>query len=145
TPNAQNLAQVIFEEVDPSLATTATARGKDAPAAKKWTVMLYMNGDNSLEADMYKQVQQIEAAGGSDDNVNFVVMYDGKRFTRGTYRGLLMAGGDPNKLTLQRVLGESAQIGERDMGDPNELSAFIQWAKANYPADRYALMLGAHG
>jgi uncharacterized protein (TIGR03437 family) len=146
TPNQRNLSQINVQEVDPP-ATASQARDFQPNAAprRRWTVMLYFNGDNSLEVDMYRQVQAIEKAGGSDANVNLVLMFDGKRFVTGTYRGLLKANGDPTKLLLQRVLGESTQIGERDMADPAQLSIFIAWAKANYPADHYALFLGAHG
>jgi uncharacterized protein (TIGR03437 family) len=147
SPNRQNLDHINVQEVDPPAAASSQAKDLKPNAApqKKWTLMLYFNGDNSLEVDMYRQVQAIEQAGGSDANVNLVLMFDGKRFVTGTYRGLIRANGDPTKLLLQRVLGESTQIGERDMADPVQLSLFIAWAKANYPADHYALFLGAHG
>jgi hypothetical protein len=32
-----------------------------------------------------------------------------------------------------------------DMTDPNQLQAFIQWAKTNYPASHYLLVLWNHG
>jgi hypothetical protein len=146
SPNRQNLDQINIVEVDPPAAAGGNSRKEPRASAphKKWTVMLYFNADNSLEKYIYGNVQEIEAAGGSDDNVNFVVMYDGKRFSRGTQRGLIRAG-DPLTMTLEHALGESAQIGERDMGDPNELAGFIAWAKASYPADHYALILSAHG
>jgi hypothetical protein len=35
--------------------------------------------------------------------------------------------------------------GEQDMGFPAVLSDFVAWAKANYPARRYALILSDHG
>jgi hypothetical protein len=146
SPNRQNLDQITIVEVDPPAAVGGNGSKQSRAAAprKKWTVMLYFNADNSLEKYIYGNVQEIEAAGGSDDNVNFVVMYDGKRFSHGTQRGLIRAG-DPLTMTLEHALGESAQIGERDMGDPNELAGFIAWAKANYPADHFALILSAHG
>jgi len=146
SPNRQNLDQITIVEVDPPAAAGGNGRKEPRAAAprKKWTVMLYFNADNSLERYIYGNVQEIEAAGGTDDNVNFAVMYDGKRFSHGTQRGLIRAG-DPLTMTLEHALGESAQIGERDMGDPNELAGFIAWAKTNYPADHYALILSAHG
>ena len=143
SPNRQNLDQISIVEVDPpSLAANLQPR---ALTPKKWTVLLYFNADNSLEKYIYGNVREIEDAGGSDDNVNYVLMYDGKRFNTGTVRGLIRSGGDASKLTLERVLGVGTQIGERNMGDPAELAGFIAWAKTNYPADRYALILSAHG
>src|SRR5690606_28366009 len=32
-----------------------------------------------------------------------------------------------------------------DMGNPDTLGDFIKWAKQNYPADRYCLILWNHG
>jgi uncharacterized protein (TIGR03437 family) len=144
SPNRQNLDQITIVEVDPP--ATPAFHALATPSQKKWTVMFYFNADNSLEKYIYDNVQEIERSLGSDNNVNYVVMYDGKRFSKGTQRGLIPAGGgDPTKLTLERLAGVTVQIGERDMGDPNELAGFISWVKANYPADHYALILSAHG
>jgi uncharacterized protein (TIGR03437 family) len=161
SPGRRNLDSIQIEEVNP-LAAPAAAGGlrpeTTAPPKKKWTVLLYFDADNSLERYIYGNVQELAfggsaltdtekpgSTGGSDANVNFVLMYDGKHFSTGTQRGLIRGDGDPTKLTLERALGQSAQIGERDMGDPAELAAFIAWAKANYPAEHYALILSAHG
>jgi hypothetical protein len=145
SPNRRNLDQITVVELDPPSAGPAGRPGPRAATGKKWTVMLYFNADNSLEKYIFGNVKEIERAGGSTADVNYVLMYDGKRFGRGTQLGLIRAGGNPAQLTLERVLGASAQIGERNMGDPAELKGFIEWTKTNYPADRYALILSAHG
>ncbi len=36
-------------------------------------------------------------------------------------------------------------MGELNMGDPANLSNFVQWAKTNYPAAHYALVIRDHG
>jgi hypothetical protein len=38
-----------------------------------------------------------------------------------------------------------ADWGERNFGDPQTLIDFVTWAKANYPAERYALYFWGHG
>jgi len=38
-----------------------------------------------------------------------------------------------------------ADWGERNMGDPATLIEFVQWTRANYPAQRYALYFWGHG
>ena len=49
-------------------------------------------------------------------------------------------------LPLQAAPGDSVVMTpERDMGDPAQLSEFIAWAKQNYPAEKYALILASHG
>lgn len=35
--------------------------------------------------------------------------------------------------------------GEVNMGDPANLTGFVQWAKTNYPAAHYALVIRDHG
>ena len=35
--------------------------------------------------------------------------------------------------------------GETNMGDPANLTAFVQWAKTTYPAANYALVIRDHG
>src|SRR5581483_7275028 len=37
-----------------------------------------------------------------------------------------------------------ASWGERDMGNPKTLVDFVDWTRANYPADRYALFFWGH-
>ncbi|MEJ2747913.1 MAG: clostripain-related cysteine peptidase, partial [Anaerolineae bacterium] len=39
----------------------------------------------------------------------------------------------------------AAELGEVNMGDPLALADFITWGAANYPANRYALILWDHG
>ena len=36
-------------------------------------------------------------------------------------------------------------MGELNMGDPANLSNFVQWAKTNYPAAHYGLVIRDHG
>src|SRR5262249_40539168 len=54
------------------------AKEQAKPAqTKKWTVMLYMVADDTkggIEGNIYTNVKDAERAGGSDDNVNVVVM-----------------------------------------------------------------------
>jgi uncharacterized protein (TIGR03437 family) len=144
SPNRQNSDRITFNEVDPPTVGGTTSAKASAPQRKRWTVLLFVNGDNNLEYYWYKKVRQVQETGGSDANINFVLMYDGKRFSKGTQRGLIGAD-DPTKLTLEHPPGESIQLDEQDMCDPATLSTFISWAKTNYPADRYALFLNSHG
>jgi hypothetical protein len=142
---------------------------------KKWTVMLYMVADdNDLEGLIYQNVKDAERAGGSDDNVNVVVMLDGKnRIEQATLNSGGQPVGDPNTrgrtwqfqlgsakdsltcekndqgayegeacyITMLNQPGESPFLGEKNMGDPNTLKGFVNWAKTNYPAGKYALIV----
>ena len=43
---------------------------------KDWTVLIYMCGDNNLEAFAFDDLNELEAAGGTTADVNVVVMVD---------------------------------------------------------------------
>ena len=58
--------------------------------------------------------------------------------------------GHPEKKNcLYRISGDDCQLLEatrrRSMGDPDSLSAFLEYGRKNYPADRYVLVLWGHG
>ncbi len=50
---------------------------------------------------------------------------------------------DLNSTTISSPVVQN--IGEVNMGDPQSLVDFVQWAKQNYPADHYCLVLWDHG
>jgi len=100
---------------------------KDIP--KQWTFMVFMNADNNLELPAIKDFLEM-ASVGSTDQVNIVVQLD------------LIPGG----LDLRNInLSEDWDLGEVDMGAPQTLVDFANWAKQNYPAEHYALVIWDHG
>jgi len=151
SPGRKNLDIIDVIEVPAPAAGAArgaipAARPAAAPT-RKWTVMIYANGDNSLQNAIYRNILEIERGGGSDPNINFVVMYDGKAGLVGTRRGLITggSGANPASLTLQPPASETTQMAEQNMGDPATLTTFVNWAKSSYPATRYALIMSSHG
>ncbi|HKF55598.1 MAG TPA: clostripain-related cysteine peptidase, partial [Blastocatellia bacterium] len=147
SPNRQNLDQLPIVAVDPAAAGAGRNVQPLAASSKKWTVMLYFDGANSLQTYIFRNMFEISTLGGSDANVNFVVMYKGKRFMGGAaIRGRLLAVDTSNKVDLERAPNDDdINVGQQDMGNPLVLQGFINWAKTNYPADHYALILSAHG
>jgi hypothetical protein len=118
-----------------------------APTTRaKWTVMLYISGDNDLEDYVIHDIEQELAAIGSSPDVQVVALAD-----RGP--GYDTSYGDWQTTKLFHVTkGMTADAdsavgdwGERDTGHPRTLIDFVAWARANYPADRYALYLWGHG
>jgi len=164
TPGQQNLATVPIA-LPANSGQSAAVRGahpQDAAPQRRWTVLAYMSADNSLEGWFVRKICRLQQAGGSTPDVNFVVMLDLKNMPdpvsgkSTTYRGLLnpSAGavdcnsytpGTANAPTVNLINPGLADIGERNMGDPTELSSFIAWGKQNYPADHYGLLLSSHG
>ncbi len=111
---------------------------------RPWTVMVFMNGDNDLEDEAIDDF--LEMAQVDNPNVNIVVQLDrtgegddryddwtsARRFL--VTHGLVPSNGN-----------ELADLGEVNMGDPDTLSAFVNWARAAYPAEHYALIIWDHG
>jgi hypothetical protein len=113
----------------------------------KWTVMVYLDGDNNLEEAAVANLNEMETVG-SSASVNIVVQFDridGFDDTNGdwtdTRRFKILHDDYPDSITSPAV----AVLGELNMGDPQTLSDFIIWSVTGYPADHYALILSDHG
>ncbi|HND49516.1 MAG TPA: clostripain-related cysteine peptidase, partial [Anaerolineales bacterium] len=130
------------------LLTTLTGTVFAAPPAPqaKWTVMVYISGDNNLEDYVVKDIELELGAIGSSANVQVIALAD-----RGP--GYDTSYGDWQTTKLFRVTqgmtadgaNAIADWGERNMGDPQTLIDFVSYTKANYPADHYALIFWGHG
>jgi hypothetical protein len=129
------------------LVGTLTGRASAAPAAKaKWTVMVYISGDNNLESYVISDIETELAPTGSSANVQVIALAD-----RGPEASTTPGDWKTTKLfhvTPGMTADEAHQIAdwrERDMGDPQTLIDFVTWTKTNYPADHYALIFWGHG
>jgi hypothetical protein len=100
----------------------------------KWTFMVYLAGDNNLSAAGDKDMGEMRKVG-STDEVNIVVEFDNAG-DHGTRRFHVKKDGAHETVV---------EMGETDSGSPGVLLDFVQWGQANYPADRYALVLWNHG
>lgn len=116
-----------------------------APQAK-WTVMVYISGDNNLEEYVVKDIELELAPTGSSANVQVVALADrgpGYDTSRGDWQTTKLYH------VTQGMLADSASAvadwGERNMGDPQTLIDFVAWSKTNYPADHYVLYFWGHG
>lgn len=135
---ASMLAVVLILAVVPPLQATAC-----------WTVMVYLDGDNDLESAGIDDFNEMEAVG-STTNVNIVVQFDrraGYDNSNGDWTGAKRFSviNDANGYDNTIVSPVISDLGEVNMGDPNELISFINWAKTDYPADYYLLVLWDHG
>ncbi len=141
TPSKTGYTFSPTNRVYPPIQTNQT--DQDYTAILPWTVMIYLDGDNDLDP-YYKNIfNQIETAA-NNPNVNVVVAWD--RF------------GEPNsfyyKVKYDMNLSELASYvngvdrwwkGEMNMGLSTTLSSFVIWARTNYPAQHYALLISDHG
>ncbi len=127
-------------------ADTDTDTDTDTDLAR-WTFMVFMNGDNDLEAWVPQDLNELERAG-SGDGVHIVVQAD-------RAEGYSTADGDwteTRRYYIEQdsddttVVSEIVQdMGELDMGDPGTLSQFLLWANDNYPAEHVAVIMWDHG
>lgn len=116
------------------------------PQSGQWTILVYMNAANNLDTDSVYNIEQMQQAA-ANPQVRIVVQW--KQSTsvvptstfNGTRRYLIQPGSSSAvQSTLIQDMGTNV-----DMGVPQTLNAFIAWGKANYPAQRYALVLWDHG
>jgi hypothetical protein len=118
-----------------------------APAAQaKWTVMVYMSGDNNLEDYIVKDLELELAPTGSSANVQVVALADrapGYDTSRGDWQTTKLFHVTPGMIA--NSASAVADWGERNMGDKQTLIDFVNWSKTNYPADHYALYFWGHG
>jgi hypothetical protein len=137
---------VTFVAVTVLLAVLTGAADAAPPARAKWTVMVYISGDNNLEDYVVKDIELELAPTGSSTNVQVVALAD-----RGPGYDTSYGDWQTTKLfhVTQGMTAASenavADWGERNFGNPQTLIDFVKWTKANYPADHYALYFWGHG
>ncbi len=93
------------------------------PAQAKWTVMVYMSGDNNLEAYIVKDLELELAAQGSTPNVQVTALADrgpGYDKSRGDWQTTKLF--HPTQGMVADAASAVADWGERDMGDPQTLA-----------------------
>lgn len=123
-----------------------------AISRQKWTVMVYVDADNDLEGALLNDLDEMEipqyldATG--ESQVSVLVQFDrtpGQDNSNGdwttTRRFVMATDAQPGVIATNHV----EDLGEQDMGDPNTLRSFIDWAKDAAPADRYMLIINSHG
>lgn len=101
------------------------------PEHKKWTVLFYDDADCENTGDPIDIFQQYMFSG---DNVNVLALQD-TWFGPG-YLWYINDNGGKEKLK---------DMGEIDMGNYRTLLDFLDYAKTNYPGDRYILSFYDHG
>ncbi len=113
-----------------------TSRKKVADGAE-WTVMVYMAGDNNLDAAGVADLLEMKKVG-SSAKINVLAQFDraGGKGTTKFYR--LRQGTTLAADTL-------ADLGETNTGDPAVLQAFLAWGITTYPARRFMAVLWNHG
>lgn len=121
-------------------AASPAGRGKPAPRAK-WTFLVYIDGDNNLDAWVPLDIETELAPAGSNQDVSVVVLAD-RAATAEWSQTLLFYVTQGMQATPENAVED---WGEANMGDPQTLIDFLEWTKSHYPADHYALTFWNHG
>lgn len=110
----------------------ATEESSSPPTPAKWTILVYLDGDNNLSSYSSSDVSEMEAVGTIDD-VNVILLWDNSSSTHGYYRV------HDGQTTLLQDLGEI------NMGSVDTAKNFIDFVVANYPAEHYMWDYWNHG
>ncbi|MBI2264832.1 MAG: hypothetical protein HYU64_06615 [Armatimonadetes bacterium] len=117
------------------------------PPKTKWTVLMYLAGDNNLEDALVQNVIDAEKVG-SGPTMNVLVQLD-----RGP-RPSGMSGAWPNarRFFIQKDNDDKninspvlEDLGKVNMSDPKVFADFIEWGIKNYPSENVMVIMGDHG
>lgn len=112
-----------------------TVRGRvPEPDRKEWTLLIYMNGNNSLDSFAPENIKAMMKVDRPDANIILqVASLSKKTVTR-------------NQVTLGKssVL-EVLPYAETDMGRVATFSAFLKWGIANFPSHHLCVVVWDHG
>lgn len=127
---------------------------REAEGEGTWTAMLFLNGEDQgcvesgVESDCWTNYYETsidkieEYIGDKQEFLTVVALVDGPNFNNvesDVSRYVVQPNGvyteNQNKWSLDEI----------NMGDPDTLSDFAQWAMTNYPADHYYLAIDNHG
>jgi hypothetical protein len=115
------------------ISSCSSSSGGGTPVTgNKWTMMIYLDGDNSLSYWSNVDLKEMQAVG-STENITVIVQQDTYGGTTKRYKV------EKGSLTLLE------DMGELDMSDPTTLRNFVSSSVNAYPADHYALILWDHG
>ena len=109
---------------------------------KKWTILIYADGNNEMESIMYNSLLACEKVVSNNDvNVVFEIGRLGNYKSKNNvnWSGVRRYYVDKGSLILVGDLGKS------NMADPNNLYSFIKWGIENYKAEHYMVLLSDHG
>jgi hypothetical protein len=107
---------------------------------KEWTIMVYMLGSDLESRGKAASKDIMEMLAGSSNSADSI--------------NLILTTGSSERLgweTLKRIYIQNGQqyvledLGKQKMHNPKTLSDFVHWAKEEFPAQHYALILWSHG
>jgi hypothetical protein len=111
-----------------------------ASAEKEWTMLVFLNGKNSLDEFGPVNINQMESVG-STDGINVVVQWASSA-NKKTQRLFIQKDQDTKNINSPVIQDMGSKV---DMGDWNTVVDFVSWGVKNYPAKKYFLDIWDHG
>ncbi|MBI4655999.1 MAG: hypothetical protein HY746_04525 [Elusimicrobia bacterium] len=117
---------------------------------KEWTIMVYINGKSNIEPFAVRDMNRLETAG-SSGKINIVAELGRSKGLEndtqvdgdwsGTRRYFVSKDSDMNRISSPALM----EFQKADMGDWRHAAGFVKWAKENFPAKKYLLIIWDHG
>jgi len=107
-----------------------------AESSSTWTFMVYLDADNNLDYMGMLDMEEMKAAEPSE-LVNIVVLLDRFELPAHAYQIV-----DGEAVSVEYFPLNNVEV---NMGDPETLQTFVTYSIAEFPADRYVLVLWDHG
>lgn len=119
---------------------------------KDWTILIYANGNNELQPEIWRVKTDAERIG-SSENVNVVMQISREKneliSILRPYESLPQVGvkwiGARRYFVTKDKSNLIMDLGRINMANPMTLYDFIKWGISCYPAKHYLLILGGHG
>ncbi|GAA0727181.1 hypothetical protein GCM10008905_24480 [Clostridium malenominatum] len=99
---------------------------------KKWTILIYADGNNEMEEVIYKSIEDCIGVGINKD-INVVIQI-----------GILSSGVKRYYLNSSEPI-VLQDLSKTNMADPNNLYNFVSFGTKEFPAHHYMLILSGHG
>lgn len=118
---------------------------------KDWTILIYANGNNELEPEVYQRF--IELINDSLNHSHNIIVQLGRANPKivKLLRPDVLVDRDPSWHGVRRYKIENSQellledIGDINLSDPSCLVDFLNWGINNYPASRTMVIISGHG
>lgn len=155
--DASPTINVVYDVSDETLAAVGFPTPDTYPVREvaEWTILTYYGGDNNLEPSVMSDFKEFELAGGSDDNVNIVMLLD-------RHPEFTTAGGDWHDTRVFVIEADVtsdvgrvypptldtpplAVLDDMNTGDGETFAQFLVWGIRHFPAKRYAVAFASHG
>jgi len=116
---------------------------KSGKPKKEWTVLIYMNGDNSLSDSINPDINQMEASQFDEEKMNIIVQADYNIYAPDPRPCIYDVKNDANitKISSPKI----KNLSEVDSGDWSVVANFLNWGMKEYPAEKYAIIMWSHG